>query len=198
MRILLVNWNDRANPHAGGAEVHLHAIFGRLAGAGHVVDLVASGWPGASPTAEIDGIRVRRVGGRQSFAWRARRAVRAALQVREYDIVVEDMNKLPLFLPCLTALPLCAIVPHLFGTTAFAEASWPVAALVWAAERPIPRVYARAGFHAISRARATTWWLAGSDPRRFGSSIRAWTPTWYRPDPREAGLRARRSCTSAA
>jgi len=92
VKILLVNWNDRANPLAGGAEVHLHAIFGRLAGAGHGVDLVASGWPGASPTAEIDGIRVRRVGGRQSFAWRARRAVRAALGAGEYDVVVEDVE----------------------------------------------------------------------------------------------------------
>ena len=31
MRILLVNWNDRENPQAGGAEIHLHEIFGRLA-----------------------------------------------------------------------------------------------------------------------------------------------------------------------
>ena len=43
MRILLVNWNDRDNPHAGGAEIHLHALFGRLAGWGHQVDLIASG-----------------------------------------------------------------------------------------------------------------------------------------------------------
>src|SRR5436309_391859 len=26
VRILLVNWNDRENPHAGGAEIHLHAM----------------------------------------------------------------------------------------------------------------------------------------------------------------------------
>ena len=31
MNILLVNWQDRENPHAGGAEVHLFEIFGRLA-----------------------------------------------------------------------------------------------------------------------------------------------------------------------
>ena len=43
MRILLVNWNDRANPHAGGAEIHLHEIFGRLAARGHRIDLVTSG-----------------------------------------------------------------------------------------------------------------------------------------------------------
>ena len=31
MRLLVVNWQDRENPQAGGAEIHLHEIFGRLA-----------------------------------------------------------------------------------------------------------------------------------------------------------------------
>src|SRR5438093_1155005 len=104
----------------------------------------------AEPHATVDGMRVTRVGGRHSFALRGRGAVRRALREKAYDIVVEDVNKLPLFLPALTALPFVAIVPHLFGTTAFAEASWPVAATVWASELPIPWVYRRAGFHAIS------------------------------------------------
>jgi len=53
-------------------------------------------------------------------------------------VVVEDINKLPLFLAGMTDLPFCAIVPHLFGETAFQETSWPAAAVVWAAERPLP------------------------------------------------------------
>ena len=44
MNILLVNWQDRGNPHAGGAEIHLFEIFGRLAARGHRIRLVASGW----------------------------------------------------------------------------------------------------------------------------------------------------------
>ena len=150
MRILLVNWNDRENPQAGGAEIHLHALFGRLAAWGHEVHLVASGWPGAAPRAVIDGIQIRRVGGRHSFALRGRGAVRAALRERPFDVVVEDINKIPLFLPLLTSLPFVAIVPHLFGATAFREAGAPVAAVVWAAELPLPRIYRRAAFHAIS------------------------------------------------
>ena len=151
MRILLVNWNDRDNPQAGGAEIHLHELFGRIATwAGHAVDLIASGWPGCAPRAVVDGINVRRIGGRHSFALRARGAVREALRERVYDVVVEDINKVPLYLPTLTALPFVAIVPHLFGTTAFTEASLPLATVVWASELPIPRIYRRAGFHAIS------------------------------------------------
>jgi glycosyltransferase involved in cell wall biosynthesis len=150
MNILLVNWQDRANPQAGGAEIHLFEIFTRLAAAHHRVRLVCSGWPGAARRATIDGIRIERTGHRNSFALLGRRAVRRAIARERPDIIVEDVNKLPLFLALGTRLPFCAIVPHLFGTTAFEEASWPVASVVWAAERPLPWAYRRAGFHAIS------------------------------------------------
>ena len=46
MRILLVNWQDRENPQGGGAEIHLHEIFGRLVAKGHDVTLLCGGWPG--------------------------------------------------------------------------------------------------------------------------------------------------------
>ena len=150
MNILVVNWQDRANPNAGGAEIHLFEIFRRLAAGGHRVRMVCSGWSGAPRRANIDGISIDRTGDRNSFALLGRRAVRRALAAERPDILVEDINKLPLFLAVGTRLPFCAIVPHLFGTTAFAEAPWPMAAAVWAAERPLPWTYRRAGFHAIS------------------------------------------------
>jgi glycosyltransferase involved in cell wall biosynthesis len=150
VRILAVNWLDLENPQAGGAEVHFFEIFGRIAAAGHAVTLVTSGWPGAAPRAMVQGIDVRRVGGRHSFALLGRGAVRRMLREAAWDVVVEDINKLPLFLPTLTRLPLYVIIPHLFGTTAFREAPWPMAATVWLAEKPIPLLYRRAVFHAIS------------------------------------------------
>ena len=150
MNILLVNWQDVENPRAGGAELHAFELFSRLVERGHAVHLVCSGWPGAAPAARIRGLTIERHGHRYSFARYARAAVRSALRSRDWDIVVEDINKLPLFLPDLTRLPFGVIVPHLFGTTAFREAPWPVAALVNLAELPIPKVYRRAGFHAIS------------------------------------------------
>ncbi|MGH7581487.1 MAG: glycosyltransferase family 4 protein [Gemmatimonadales bacterium] len=150
MNILAVNWQDLENPHAGGAEIHLFEIFGRLAAAGHRVRLVCSGWPGAPATATIGGIEVTRIGRRNSFALRGRPAVRRAIRRERPDVLVEDINKLPLFLPMLSDLPFCALVPHLFGETAFQEAPWPMAAAVWVAERPLARAYRRAAFHAIS------------------------------------------------
>jgi glycosyltransferase involved in cell wall biosynthesis len=150
MNILAVNWQDLENPYAGGAEIHFFEIFGRLAEAGHRVRLVCSGWAGAPAMAGIRGIEVHRSGRRNSFALLGRGAVRRAIAGERPDIVVEDINKLPLFLASLTDLPFCVLVPHLFGETAFQEAPWPMAATVWLGERPLPRAYRRAGFHAIS------------------------------------------------
>lgn len=150
MNILVVNWQDLENPRAGGAEIHLFEIFGRLARAGHRVRLVCSGWPGAPSDARLQGIEVHRVGRRNSFAVLGRSAVRRAIGVERPDVLVEDINKLPLFLASVTDLPFCVLVPHLFGETAFQEAPWPMAAAVWMAERPLARAYRRAGFHAIS------------------------------------------------
>ncbi|HEY7027850.1 MAG TPA: glycosyltransferase family 4 protein [Gemmatimonadales bacterium] len=150
MNILLVNWQDRDNPHAGGAEIHLFEIFGRLASRGHRIRLVASGWRGSAPRAMLEGIEVIRAGERNSFALHGRGAVRRALRAERPDVVIEDINKVPLFLAGLTDLPLGVIIPHLFGATVFQEAPWPMAALVWLLERPIPAAYRRAGFHAIS------------------------------------------------
>lgn len=150
MNILLVNWQDRENPQAGGAEVHLFEIFSRLAARGHRVRLVCSGWEGAPPAATVDGIDVVRRGNRSSFTLQGRGAVRDELRREAPDILVEDINKLPLFVSGLTPAPLYVIIPHLFGDTIFHEASFPAASLVWLAERPIPRAYRRAMFHAIS------------------------------------------------
>lgn len=67
MRLLVANWQDRLNPNAGGAEIHLHEVFGRLAARGHAVTLLVSGWQGAPGRVELDGMDVHRVGGRYSF-----------------------------------------------------------------------------------------------------------------------------------
>jgi glycosyltransferase involved in cell wall biosynthesis len=182
VKILLVNWNDRDNPQAGGAEVHLHAIFGRLARLGHTVDLIASGWPGAPRQAVVDAIHVRRVAGRYGFALAARGAVRAALRAGSYDVVVEDINKVPLYLPGLTRLPFCAVVPHLFGTTVFAEAPWPLAAAVWIAERGIPRAYRRAAFHVISDSTRDDLVARGIPRERITVIYPGVDAGWYCPD----------------
>ena len=154
MRLLLVNWQDRDNPQAGGAEIHLHEIFGRLAARGHDVTLLCGGWPGCEPTAQLDGIDVVRVGTRHTFPFLARRHFRAHLAERGFDLLVEDVNKVPLFTPRWGGPRVVALVPHLFGGTAFQELAAPLASAVWLAERPLGRVYRGVPFEAISSSTA--------------------------------------------
>lgn len=141
MKLLVVNWLDRENPRSGGAETHLHEIFGRLAAWGHEITLLCSGWPGLPERAELDGMAVHRVGGRNSFLLRAGPYARRRLRHEGYDLLVEDLNKVPLFTPGWRLAPVVLLVHHLFGRIAFQEASLPFALATWLLERPVGRVY---------------------------------------------------------
>jgi glycosyltransferase involved in cell wall biosynthesis len=154
VRLLLVNWQDRENPEAGGAEIHLHEIFGRIAARGHQVTLLCSGWKGAPPRTRLDHIDVHRVGARYTFQFLARRYYRRSLAPLDFDVLVEDINKVPLYTPSWGARRTLALVPHLFGTTVFQEVSFPMAAMVWLTERPLVAVYRGLPFEAISQSTA--------------------------------------------
>jgi glycosyltransferase involved in cell wall biosynthesis len=154
VKILVLNWQDLANPQSGGAEIHLHEIFGRLAARGHEVTLLCSGWPGARPRAESTGLHIHRAGGRNTFSLAAPAYYRRHLAAHPWDVVVEDLNKVPLFTPYWVRRPLVLLVHHLFGATAFREASAPFAAATWLLERPIPAVYRGLPAQAVSESTA--------------------------------------------
>jgi len=141
LRILAVNWLDLENPQAGGAEIHLHQTFGRLASWGHHVTVLASGWEGAQSPVRADGMEIHRVGSRYTFPLHARRYYARVLANPGFDVIVEDLNKVPLFTPSWGATPVVPLVHHLFGWTAFREASLPVALATVLLELPIPRVF---------------------------------------------------------
>jgi glycosyltransferase involved in cell wall biosynthesis len=156
LRILVVNWQDRLNPEAGGAEVHLHEIFGRIASKGHHVSLLVSAWDGAPPEAVVDGMAVVRRGSRYTFPLHVGSGFRDITAGKEpFDVLVEDINKLPLFTPLWAHMPVVGLVPHLFGSTAFQQESFPVASTVWAAERLMPAVYRDCNFVVISDSTAS-------------------------------------------
>lgn len=163
MRILVVNWNDRENPNGGGAEVHLHEIFGRLAARGNRVDLLSSGWDDSAPRAFIDGIDVHRVGSRYTFQFKARKYFEERLKAGGYDVVIEDLNKIPLYTPRWNAPRVVGLVHHLFGATIFREAPPPMAAAVWLAERGIRFAYRNVPFQAVSESTADDLSARGID-----------------------------------
>jgi glycosyltransferase involved in cell wall biosynthesis len=150
VRICAVNWQDLENPLGGGAETHLHEILERLAGWGHEVTLLCGGWQGCPPRAERNGVEIHRVGTRQTFALHAHRYWRRHLRARAFDVLYEDINKVPLYTTRWGARRVVAVVPHLFGEAAFQELNPLLAAAVWLAERPLPLFYRDVPFQAIS------------------------------------------------
>jgi glycosyltransferase involved in cell wall biosynthesis len=150
VRILVLNWQDHENPQAGGAELHLREIFRRLVARGHSVDLLCSSWENAQPRVTLDGISVHRIGTRTSYPFLVRRYFERNLRANNYDVVIEDLNKVPLYTPMWGVPKLVALVHHLFGATVFREAPAPLAAAVWLSERALGALYRNIPFEAVS------------------------------------------------
>lgn len=150
MKILVLNYRDRKHPAAGGAERHLHAIFSRLVQKGHKVVLLTTTFPNALEREVVDGIEVVRRGGDLLFQWTVAKELKKLDKEFDFDIIYEDLNKLPLFTPYLSKKPHLIQMHHLWKRSIFAEASFPVAFGVWFFERLIPLFYKRSPFVVVS------------------------------------------------
>lgn len=85
-RVLILNERDPRHPKAGGAEIHVAEIFGRLARRGHEIRMASSVFAGAPAHERIDDIEVQRVGALPLYypraAWTCARASRRG----EFDV----------------------------------------------------------------------------------------------------------------
>lgn len=99
-------------------------------------------------------MHVHRTGGRYTYNIYAPRYYRTHLRHQKFDLLVEDLNKVPLFAPIWAREPVVLLVHHLFGTTAFQEASFPLAAATWLLEKPLPSIYRNLPAMAVSRSTA--------------------------------------------
>lgn len=168
LRILVVNWQDWTHPLAGGAEVHLRETFGRLAARGHRVDLLCVSHGSAPSEERLEGINViRRGGSRATFNFAVPRAWRSFLSRNDYDVVVDDMNKVPFFTPIFVDRPVVALVHHLFGRTIFEETNPVFGAYLFLSERPIGRVYRQGPVIAVSPSTADDLARRGIDRSRI-------------------------------
>lgn len=150
MKILAINWQDLSNPQAGGAEVHLEEILKRMVHKGHSVTLFCSSYPDAKEEEYINGIRVIRKGSRFNFNFVVPLALKSLLAQEQWDVLIEDINKIPFFSPWFQKLPTLVIVPHLFSDTVFKEINFVLGLYIYLAEKPIPRVYKQKKFMVIS------------------------------------------------
>lgn len=150
LSILIVSYRDIRHPEMGGAEVILHEVYRRLTARGHRVTFLTGAWPGCAKTDRIDGMDVVRAGSTYTFNWIVPQIWRR-LKERRFDLIVEDLNKIPFFSPSFQKdVPVLANVPHLFGTTVFREAAWPIGLYVYLHERFIPASYGRCRFQVLS------------------------------------------------
>ncbi len=154
MKILVLNWQDIKNPLGGGAEVHMHQIFSRIARRGHDVTLFCSSFNGAPGRESIDGINVIREGRRLLFSLYVPLRYFTHFRHENFDVVVDDFNKVPFFTPLFIRRPLVFIFHHLFGAKIFLEAPFPVALVFSAVE-----------------------WLGVTIARNSGSAVAAVSPS---------------------
>ena len=168
MNILVVNWQDITNPQAGGAEVHFQEIFSRIAGRGHRVTLCCSSYPGAAPEETIGGVRIVRRGTRPLFNFRFPLTYLFSLRREVFDVVVEDLNKVPFFTPLYVRRPLAGIAHHLFGRSVFRETGIVPAAYVYLLERAALGLYRkRIPFMVVSPSTRAEFLSRGFPPSRL-------------------------------
>ena len=170
MNILALNWNDLKNPYGGGAEVHLEELLRRLVSYGHSVTLFCSGWEGCEPEETVEGVRIIRRGQRQTFNLIAPRHLRKLVRQEKFDLLIEDINKIPFYTPLYLDIKTLVVVPHLFATTVFHEINFVLGTYIYLAERPLVWVYRGKKFNVISESTAEDI-IARGVPRKDVSVI---------------------------
>lgn len=167
MRILAFNWRDPRHPEAGGAELHLFEILRRCVRDGDRVVWLAERFPGSAAEDAIEGIEVHRAGSWYNAHLALGSLYRRRFRGERFDLVLEDINKVPFFTPLFAGVPVLAVVPHLFGAAVFREAPPAVGLLVWAHESILPLVYRKTPFLAISESTRDDLARRGIEPRRI-------------------------------
>jgi glycosyltransferase involved in cell wall biosynthesis len=146
-RILALNWQDLTHPASGGAEVHLEEILRRLVKKGHEIDLLCCNYPGGKPEENIAGVNIIRRSSRSLFNWAVPGILRKLLKAKKYDILFEDINKIPFYTPLYCKLPLLVIIPHLFSNSIFKEINFLLGTYIYLAEKPYSLIYKK--FHTM-------------------------------------------------
>lgn len=127
---MVLNWRDKKNPSAGGAELYTHEIFSRLVNKyDYQVTVFTSQFVGSQENDNVDGVEVVRSGGRFSV-FREARAFYEKHKI-EFDIVIDEINTRPFGAPSFVreGCPVIAIIHQLAREYWWYETPFPVSAL---------------------------------------------------------------------
>ncbi|MGE3799706.1 MAG: glycosyltransferase family 4 protein [Candidatus Kapaibacterium sp.] len=173
MKILVINWQDWLNPLSGGAEIHLYETFRKIAEWGHEVTLFCSRFEGSKTEEVVDGIRIVRHGSRSTFNFIVPWLYMRRFRHEDYDVVVDDLNKIPFYTPLYVRKPLLAISHHFFGTSIFRETWFLPGAYVWLSEKLVDFIYKKTPFLVVSESTLQEFIARGFRKENFTLALNA-------------------------
>jgi glycosyltransferase involved in cell wall biosynthesis len=145
--MVLFNWRSVLSTNAGGAEIHLYEIFNRIAGENQIC-LVASCDNGQTTSRElrVGKLYVVHVTSHEFLYPLFSMKFLPKLLREEFDVIVEDVSKVPIFWPLLVSkllsIPFVIIIHHVHGKTLFEELPSILARVVYVYELAMLKLYA--------------------------------------------------------
>jgi glycosyltransferase involved in cell wall biosynthesis len=163
VRIAFLSWRDTTHPDGGGSEVFVESVGRELARRGHDVTLVCARHPGSARREDVDGVRLRRLGGRLTvYLWGLAWLVRHR---RDVDVVVDVVNGLPFASPLVRRRGVVALVHHVHAEQWRIIYPGLAGRIGWFVEsRVVPLLYRRRPFLTVSDASARDLAAIGVDP----------------------------------
>lgn len=152
MRFLMLNWRDPFSPLAGGAERVTHAHLAELARRGHEVFWFANAFTSCRPEDRLDGVQIRRGGGKFTSilaAWRWYR------RQPRFDLVIDQHHGIPWFAPWWCGTNCLAYIHEVLGPIWGSFYPWPLSAIGRGQERWTHWLYRRVPFWTVSPSTAT-------------------------------------------
>lgn len=146
MKIVLFNWRSILSLNAGGAEIHLYEIFNRIADENQIC-LVASCNNGQITSQElrVGKLHVAHVTSHEFLYPLFSMKFLHKVLTRKFDVIVEDISKVPIFWPLLISkllsIPFMIIIHHVHGKTLFEELPPILAHVVYAYELVMLKLY---------------------------------------------------------
>jgi len=125
-RILFLNWRDKSNPAAGGAESYTEQIARRFVQTGSSITLFTSAYEDAPPYDWSNDYLVIRKGSRFGVYLAAARHLKR--YANHYDAVVDFQNGIPFFAPLWApaAMPVVCVIHHVHQRQFDMYFRWPM------------------------------------------------------------------------
>ncbi len=140
---------------------------------GHSVTLLCCHYPGAAKKEIIDGITIIRRGSRNTFNIVVPFHYLFWLRNEGFDVVIDDINKIPFYTPLFIRKPLIALCHHFFGRTIFQEVGGIPGLYVYLSELLVPFIYRKVPFLTVSPSTIEELCTHGFSPSQFTLAMNA-------------------------